>query len=31
MKQIAALTAEFSQERIAQIEAAAQTVLDLGG
>ena len=30
MKQIAAMTAEFSQERIAQIEAAAQTVLDLG-
>ena len=26
MKQIAAMTAEFSQERIAQIEAAAQTV-----
>ena len=24
------MTAEFSQERIAQIEAAAQTVLDLG-
>ena len=31
MKQIAALTAEFSQERIAQIEAAPETVLDLGG
>ena len=31
MKQIAALTAEFSQERIAQIEAAPETELDLGG
>ena len=31
MKQIATLTAEFSQERIAQIEAAPETVLDLGG
>ena len=31
MKQIAALTATFSQERIAEIEAAEQTVLDLGG
>ncbi len=31
MKQIAALTAEFSQERIAEIEAAPETVLDLGG
>ena len=31
MKQIAAMTAEFSQERIAQIEAAPETVLDLGG
>ncbi len=30
MKQIAALTAEFSQERIAEIEAAAETVLDMG-
>ena len=30
MKQIAAMTAEFSQERIAQIEAAPETVLDLG-
>lgn len=30
MKQIAAMTAAFSQERIAQIEAAAETVLDLG-
>ncbi|MEG0808103.1 MAG: isoleucine--tRNA ligase [Alistipes sp.] len=31
MKQIAALTAGFSQERIAQIEASATSVLDLGG
>ncbi len=31
MKQIAAMTAEFSQERIAQIEVAPETVLDLGG
>ena len=31
MKQIAALTATFSQERIAEIETAEQTVLDLGG
>ena len=31
MKQIAAMTAEFSQERIARIEAAPETVLDLGG
>ena len=30
MKQIAALTAEFSQERIAEVEAAPETVLDLG-
>ena len=30
MKQIAAMTAEFSQERIARIEAAPETVLDLG-
>ncbi len=30
MKQIAALTATFSQERIAEIEAAAETVLELG-
>ena len=30
MKQIAALTATFSQERIAEIEAAPETVLDLG-
>ncbi len=30
MKQIAAMTAEFSQERIAEIETAAETVLDLG-
>ncbi len=30
MKQIAAMTAQFTQERIAQIEAAAETVLDLG-
>lgn len=31
MKQIAALVAEFSQERIAEVEAASETVLDLGG
>ena len=31
MKQIAAMTAEFSQERIAQIEAAPETVLEIGG
>ncbi|MDE5730492.1 MAG: class I tRNA ligase family protein, partial [Alistipes sp.] len=31
MKQIAALTATFSQERIAEIEAAAETVLDIAG
>lgn len=31
MKQIAAMTAEFSQERIARIESAPETVLDLGG
>ncbi len=31
MKQIAALTAAFTQERIAAIEAAPETVLDLGG
>lgn len=30
MKQIAALTAEFSQEKIAQIESAPETVLELG-
>ena len=30
MKQIAAMTAEFSQERIAQIETAPETVLDMG-
>ncbi len=30
MKQIAALTATFSQERIAEIEASAETTLDLG-
>ena len=30
MKQIAAMTASFSQERIAEIEAAPETVLDLG-
>ena len=30
MKQIAAMTAEFSQERIARIESAPETVLDLG-
>ena len=30
MKQIAALTAQFSQERIAEIEAAEESVLDLG-
>ena len=30
MKQIAALTAEFTQERIAEIENAAETLLDLG-
>jgi isoleucyl-tRNA synthetase len=30
MKQIAALTATFSQERIAEIEQATETVLDLG-
>ena len=30
MKQIAALVAEFSQERIAEVEAAPETVLDLG-
>jgi len=31
MKQIAALTATFSQERIAAIEAAPETVLDIDG
>ena len=31
MKQIAALTATFSQERIAEIESSAETLLDLGG
>jgi len=31
MKQIAALTATFSQERIAEIEQSETTVLDLGG
>ena len=31
MKQIAALTAEFTQERIAEIEAASETVLDIAG
>ena len=31
MKQIAALTAEFTQERIAEIEAAPETVLDIAG
>ena len=31
MKQIAALTATFSQEQIAQIESAPETVLDLAG
>ena len=31
MKQIAAMTAEFSQERIARIESAPETVIDLGG
>ncbi len=31
MKQIAALTAAFTQEQIAAIEAAPETVLDLGG
>ena len=31
MKQIAALVAGFSQERIAEVEAAPETVLDLGG
>ncbi len=30
MKQIAALTAEFTQERIAEIETAAETILDMG-
>jgi isoleucine--tRNA ligase len=30
MKQIAAMTAEFTQERIAEIEAAPETILDLG-
>ncbi len=30
MKQIAAMTAEFSQERIAEIEQAAETILDMG-
>ena len=30
MKQIAAMTAEFPQERIAEIETAPETVLDLG-
>ncbi|MEG2612749.1 MAG: DUF5915 domain-containing protein, partial [Alistipes sp.] len=30
MKQIAAMTAQFSQERIAEVEAAEQTVLDMG-
>lgn len=30
MKQIAALTAQFTQERIGEIEASAETVLDLG-
>ncbi len=31
MKQIAAMTAQFSQEQIAQIEASEQTTLDMGG
>ncbi|MDE6374690.1 MAG: class I tRNA ligase family protein, partial [Alistipes sp.] len=31
MKQIAALTATFSQERIAEIESAAETLLDVDG
>ena len=31
MKQIAALVAEFSQERIAEIETAPETVLDIAG
>ncbi len=31
MKQIAALVATFTQEQIAEVEAAAETVLDLGG
>ncbi len=31
MKQIAAMTAQFSQEQIAQIEASAETTLDMGG
>ncbi|MEG2614725.1 MAG: class I tRNA ligase family protein, partial [Alistipes sp.] len=30
MKQIAALTATFSQERIAEVESAEQTLLDMG-
>jgi len=30
MKRIAAMTAEFTQERIAEIETAAETVLDMG-
>ena len=30
MKQIAAMTAEFSQERIAEIEQAAETILNMG-
>ena len=30
MKQIAAMTAEFTQERIAEIETAPETILDLG-
>ncbi len=30
MKQIASMTAEFSQERIAEIEQAAETILDMG-
>ena len=30
MKQIAALTAQFTQEQIAAVEAASETVLDLG-
>lgn len=31
MKQIAALTATFTQERIAEIEQSETTVLDMGG
>ena len=31
MKQIAALTATFTQEQIAAIEAADETLLDVGG